>query len=98
MDALMYWTGAAVWLAVAGYVLLLAYHAGKGFCVAVDWLRWRLAINRASGLPLLLRTLPKAFALRWWEFTLSPSGSRFYGKYGCWEGYRKWTVYPPQAE
>lgn len=94
MAELMYWTGVAVWLAVACYVLLLSYHAGKGFFVAVDWLRWRLAINRASGLPLLLRTLPKAFVLRWLEFTVSPEGSQFYGKYGRWEGFQRWTVYP----
>jgi uncharacterized membrane protein (Fun14 family) len=89
----MYWTGVLVWCAIGVYLLSLAYIAGRGLAIAVDWLRWRLAINRASGLPLNWKSIARAFGRRWVEFTVSPTASSFYGQYGCWEGYRRWSVY-----
>lgn len=91
----MYWTGVATWALVAMYLTSLLYEAARGAVIAVDWIWWRIKLCREHKIQIRWGSLPKAFATRWYDFTLSWAVDHSWcGEYGCWTGFRQWVVYP----
>lgn len=95
METLFLWTGAVVWACAALRVLRLACELGLAFCVAVDWVRWAVAMKREHKLPMTWKYMPEALLRRWWHFACHDHRTcKWGGQYGYWQGFRKWGVYP----
>lgn len=95
-DAVFWWTGVTVWVAIGA---LLAWGTTEwliGFACAVSWCRWSYQMAAAAGARLKWRGLPQTFLRRWWEFTgyRNNGNTEWAGEHGYWRGIGDWQVKP----
>jgi hypothetical protein len=98
MEAFFYWSGVVLWLIVAGFVARLCYELGAALCVAVDWLRWQLAMCAEHRSPWTLGKAARAFWRRWVDFALNGyEHTSWESAHGWWRGFRDWGVHKRDA-
>ncbi len=95
MNELFWFTGLIVWMVAALYGAYLLGWVAWCAVVAIDWMRWALATGKG---PTVWRHAPAAFLCRWAYFVLNGTGcTTWRNSGGAWDGFRKWTVYPPAS-
>ena len=81
-----------MWLIVSGIILRIIYEFVAALCVAVDFVRWKIAMCAEHRIPWTLGKAARELWRRWVYFYLNEHEERWRGAHGWWNGYRDWGV------
>ena len=99
IGSLFYWTGAIVWACVGSALVWILIEVVIGFCCAVSFFRWALAVGRNQGVKMLNKPI-KGFFVCWIEHIgyRNNGSENVWWPGGYWRGIGDSFSYPGKKE
>jgi len=100
LDALFWWTGLVLWMAVAPIAVWLLVEMAWAVVVAMSWMRWSIAVMKEYGREPDWRQAHRVFYRRWLDFIgyRNDGNTQWQGTAGRWNGVGDWWVVPRKGD
>lgn len=97
VDTILWWTGLVTWIVMSGPIASWIGRTGRAIRIAIDVVRWRMAVCRVHGKDLRWVTHVVAFAGTSIQALAMRPGDRMWveTEFGRWDGLGKWSIYSP---